>query len=69
MKKGDRVYLAGVTEDECAPDGLRFAGETANGFYRDFVAAGADEAYVLPASVSDEAAFLIDAVAMAEAAW
>lgn len=66
MKKGDRVYLAGVTEDECAPDGLRFAGETANGFYRDFVAAGADEAYVLPASVSDEAAFLIDAVAMAE---
>ena len=61
MKKGDRVYLAGVTED-----GLRFAGETANGFYRDFVAAGADEAYVLPASVSDEAAFLIDAVAMAE---
>ena len=34
MKKGDRVYLAGVTEDECAPDGLRFAGETANGFCR-----------------------------------
>ena len=66
MKKGDRVYLAGVTEDECTLDGLRFAGETANGFYRDFVAAGADEAYVLPASVSDEAAFLIDAVAMAE---
>ena len=29
MKKGDRVYLAGVTEDECAPDGLRFAGQTA----------------------------------------
>ena len=28
--------------------------------------AGPDEAYVLPASVSDEAAFLIDAVAMAE---
>ena len=60
MKKGDRVYLAGVTEDECAPDGLRFAGETANGFYRDFVAAGADEAYVLPASVSDEAERVVD---------
>jgi threonine dehydrogenase-like Zn-dependent dehydrogenase len=30
------------------------------------VAAGTDEAYVLPSSVSDEAALLIDAVAMAE---
>ncbi len=66
MQKGDRVYLAGITEDECAPDGLKIAGENAQGFYRDFVLAGTDEAYVLPASVSDEAAFLIDAVAMAE---
>ena len=66
IQKGDRVFLASVTEDECAPDGLRVAGETAPGFYRDFVLAGPDEAYVLTASVSDEAAFLIDAVAMAE---
>lgn len=66
IQKGDRVFLASVTEDECAPDGLRVAGETAPGFYRDFVLARPDEAYVLPASVSDEAAFLIDAVAMAE---
>lgn len=66
MNKGDRVYLADVTEDECAPDGLRIAGESAPGFYRDFALAGTEEAYVLPASVSDEAAFLIDAVAMAE---
>ena len=28
IKKGERVYLAGVTEDECSPDGLRIAGET-----------------------------------------
>mgnify|MGYP001624041371 FL=1 len=66
MQKGDRVYLADVTEDEDSPDGLRIAGESAPGFYRDFALAGPDEAYVLPASVSDEAAFLIDAVAMAE---
>lgn len=66
MQKGDRVFLADVTEDESAPDGLRIAGESAPGFYRDFALAGPDEAYVLPASVSDEAAFLIDAVAMAE---
>ncbi len=66
VKKGERVYLAGVTEDECAPDGLRVAGETADGFYRDFVLAGVDDVYSLPASVSDEAAFLIDAIALAE---
>ncbi len=66
VKKGDRVYLAGVTEDECAPDGLRIAGETADGFYRDFVLAGVDDVYPLPASVTDEAAFLIDAIALAE---
>ena len=66
IKKGDRVYLAGITEDECAPDGLRIAGETTDGFYRDFVLAGVDDVYLLPASVSDEAAFLIDAIALAE---
>ena len=66
IKKGERVYLAGTTEDECAPDGLRIAGETADGFYRDFVLAGVDDVYPLPASVSDEAAFLIDAIALAE---
>jgi threonine dehydrogenase-like Zn-dependent dehydrogenase len=66
VKKGERVYLAGVTEDECAPDGLRIAGETTDGFYRDFVLAGVDDVYPLPSSVSDEAAFLIDAIAMAE---
>ena len=66
LQKGDRVYLASVTEDECAPDGIRIAGETACGFYRDFALAGTEDAYALPVSVSDEAAFLIDAVAMAE---
>ena len=64
--KGQRVYLSSVTEDECAPDGLRIAGETVDGFYRDFVLAGVDDVYPLPASVSDEAAFLIDAIALAE---
>ena len=66
IRKGERVYLAGVTEDELAPDGLRVAGETADGFYRDFVLAGVDDVYPLPSSVSDEAAFLIDAIALAE---
>lgn len=66
IKKGERVYLSGITEDETSPDGLRIAGETADGFYRDFVLAGVDDVYPLPSSVSDEAAFLIDAIAMAE---
>jgi threonine dehydrogenase-like Zn-dependent dehydrogenase len=66
IRKGERVYLAGVTEDECSPDGLRIAGETADGFYQDFVLAGVDDVYPLPSSVSDEAAFLIDAIALAE---
>ena len=66
IKKGERVYLAGITEDECAPDGLRIAGETSDGFYRDFVLAGVDDVYPLPSSVTDEAAFLIDAIALAE---
>ncbi len=66
MKKGDRVYFASTTEDELAPDGLKVAGETTDGFYRDFAVVNADEAYVLPSSVSDESAFLIEAVALAE---
>ncbi len=66
IRKAERVYLAGVTEDECAPDGLNVAGETVDGFYRDFVLAGVDDVYPLPNSVSDEAAFLIDAIALAE---
>ena len=66
VKKGDRVYLSGVTEDENAPDGLRIAGETADGFFRDFCVVGADDVYPLPASVSDESAFLIDAISLAE---
>ncbi len=66
IRKAERVYLAGVTEDECTPDGLKIAGETVDGFYRDFVLAGVDDVYPLPASVSDEAAFLIDPIALAE---
>ncbi len=66
LQKGDRVFLSGVTEDEEMPDGLRVAGENADGFYRDFVLASQEDVYPLPASVSDEAAFLIDAVALAE---
>ncbi len=66
VQKSERVYLAGTTEDECAPDGLRIAGETADGFYRDFVLAGVNDVYPLPKSVTDEAAFLIDAIAQAE---
>lgn len=66
IKKGERVYLAGVTEDELSPNGLKVAGESTDGFYRDFVLAGVDDVYPLPASVTDEAAFLIDAIAFAE---
>ena len=66
IRKGERVYLAGVTEDELALDGLKIAGETADGFYRDFALAGVNDVYSLPSSVSDEAAFLIDAIALAE---
>jgi len=66
IRKGERVYLAGTTEDEETPDGFRIAGETSDGFYRDFVLAGIDDVYPLPSSVSDEAAFLIDAIALAE---
>ncbi|MBQ4268917.1 MAG: zinc-binding dehydrogenase [Clostridia bacterium] len=66
LKKADRVYLAGVTEDETERYGLRIAGENGDGFYRDFVLSGIDDVYPLPPSVPDEAAFLIDAVALAE---
>lgn len=66
MQKGDRVYLADVTEDELAENGLKIAGQTTDGYFRDFTVADDSNAYVLPASVSDEAAFLIDAVALAE---
>ena len=66
LKKGDRVYLADVSEDETEKLGLKIAGENADGFYRDFALANIDDVYPLPPSVSDEAAFLIDAVALAE---
>ena len=66
MKKGDRVYLAHSFEDELSPDGIQTAGQTVDGYYRDFVVVDENQAYVLPPSVSDEAAFLIDAVALAE---
>ncbi len=66
IRKAERVYLADVTEDERSPDGLQIAGETTDGFYRDFVTANLDNVYPLPASVSDEAAFLIDAISLAE---
>ncbi len=66
MTSGTRVYLAGTYEDELAPSGLQIAGQTADGFYRDFVLVDENQAYGLPHSVSDEAAFLIDPVALAE---
>ncbi len=66
IRKAERVYLAGTTEDELSPDGLKVAGLTTDGFYRDFVLAGVDDVYPLPASVSDEAAFLIHPIALAE---
>ena len=66
MHKGDRVYLSPAKDLETAELGFVVAGKEMDGFYRDFVLAGADDAYVLPPSVSDEAAFLIDPVALAE---
>lgn len=64
--KGDRVYLADTVENEEAESGIDIAGESRDGFYRDFAFVNDSEAYALPPSVSDEAAFLIDAVATAE---
>ena len=66
MQKGDRVYLAPATDMETAHLGFVTHGKDANGYYCDFVLAGADDAFVLPPTVSDEAAFLIDPVALAE---
>ena len=66
FNKGDRVYLADATENEETESGVDVAGETKDGFYRDFAYVTAADAYALPPSVSDEAAFLIDAVATAE---
>lgn len=66
VQKGDRVYLPDVTEDELSERGIQIAGVTQDGNFRDFTLVDANNAYVLPASVSDEAAFLIDAVALAE---
>ena len=53
-------------ENEESESGIDVAGENRDGFYRDFAFVNASEAYTLPPSVSDEAAFLIDAVATAE---
>ena len=66
FNKGDRVYLADATDNEETESGIDIAGETKDGFYRDFAYVTASDAYTLPPSVSDEAAFLIDAVATAE---
>ena len=66
FNKGDRVYLADAMENEESESGIDVAGENRDGFYRDFAFVNASEAYTLPPSVSDEAAFLIDAVATAE---
>jgi (R,R)-butanediol dehydrogenase/meso-butanediol dehydrogenase/diacetyl reductase len=66
MNKGDRVYLSPATDLETSELGYVFAGKDVNGYYQDFVLADADGAYVLPPSVLDEAAFLIDPIALAE---
>ena len=66
FNKGDRVYLADCVENDETESGIEIAGETRDGYYRDFAYVSAQEAYVLPPSVSDDAAFLIDAVATAE---
>lgn len=66
VQKGDRVYLPDVTEDELSERGIQIAGITKDGHFRDFALVEDNGAFVLPASVSDEAAFLIDAVALAE---
>ena len=66
FNKGDRVYLADCVENDETESGIDIAGETRDGYYRDFAYVSAQEAYVLPPSVSDDAAFLIDAVATAE---
>ena len=66
LQRGERVYLSPSFENETSELGYEFAGKDVDGFYRDFALASTDDAYPLPASVSDEAAFLIDPVALAE---
>ena len=66
FNKNDRVYLAATVENEETESGIEIAGESTDGFFRDFVCVDASKAYALPPSVSDDAAFLIDAVATAE---
>lgn len=66
VTKGTRVYLATVTEDKTAAGELQIAGETTDGFYRDFVLMNTKDVYPLPPSVSDDAAFLIDSIALSE---
>lgn len=66
FKRGDRVYFSDVLEDELTESGLKTAGETADGYFCDFALVNEGNAFELPSSVSDEAAFFIDAVALAE---
>lgn len=66
LLRGDRVYLSPSFENELSELGFEFAGKDVDGFYRDFTLVTSDNAYTLPASVSDETAFLIDPVAVAE---
>lgn len=66
LQRGERVYLSPSVENELSELGFEFMGRDVDGFYRDFVLTTADNAYTLPPSVSDEAAFLIDPVALAE---
>lgn len=66
LNRGERVYFSPSFENELSELGFEFAGKDLDGFYRDFALATADNAYTLPPSVSDEEAFLIDPVAIAE---
>ncbi|MBR2341706.1 MAG: zinc-binding dehydrogenase [Clostridia bacterium] len=66
LNRGERVYLSPSFENELSELGFEFAGKDVDGFYRDFALTTNDDAYTLPSSVSDEAAFLIDPVAFAE---
>lgn len=73
--KGARVLLhsylpaedTGVEEKDFSEDDYRIAGQTADGFMRDFVYAREDEMTVLPESVSDEKALLLSHIALAQA--
>ncbi|MFR1983020.1 MAG: hypothetical protein ACLS4Z_04255 [Christensenellaceae bacterium] len=61
MKKGDRVYLAGVTEESALPTGCASREKRQTALPR-FCRRGRRRGVRASASVSDEAAFLIDAV-------